>query len=416
MDTIYAEATPPGRGGVSVLRISGPQAVPAASALAGPMPPARQASLRPLRDAGEVIDRALVLFFPAGASFTGEDVVELHLHGAPVVVARVMRALADQGLRLAEAGEFTRRSFVNGRMALVDIEGLGDLLAAETEAQRRLAMRVAEGDLATQVALWREALIEAGALVMASIDFADEEVPEEVPPATHTRISEARRSLEAALRGYPAAERLRAGFTVAVIGPPNAGKSSLMNALAGREVAIVSPVAGTTRDVIEFHGDVAGMAVTFLDTAGLREAEDEIEAIGITRARTRAAEADLRIHLSSEGKADTDLWQPGDLVYRSKADAGGGVSAHTGAGIDAMMVALTEALRRRSAGAGLIAHQRQADCIRAALAALDGSDALAAELLAERLREATNALDRLIGRVGAEDYLDVVFSRFCIGK
>lgn len=416
METIYAEATPPGRGGVAVLRISGPRAGAVAAELAGPLPPPRQAGLRRLRDGDEVLDRALVLHFPAGASFTGEEVVEFHLHGAPVIARRVRQALAARGLRLAEAGEFTRRAFINGRMALVDVEGLGDLLAAETEAQRRLAMRVAEGDLAAAVGLWREGLIDAGALIMASIDFADEEVPDEVPPEAHARLAEVRASLSAALRGYPAAERLRAGFTVAVVGPPNAGKSSLMNVLAGREVAIVSPIAGTTRDVIEFHAEVGGMAVTFLDTAGLREAQDEIESIGISRARARAADADLRIHLDPEGHVDPGLWREGDLAYRSKADAGGGISARTGEGIDAMMRALTRALEGRVAGAGLIAHQRQADCVRAALAALEGVEALASELLAERVREAALALDRLIGKLGAEDYLDVVFSRFCIGK
>lgn len=416
MDTIYAEATPPGRGGVSVLRISGPRAASVAANLAGPLPPPREAALRVLRDGDTVIDHALVIHFAAGASFTGEDVVELHAHGAPVVVARLMQALATRGLRLAEAGEFTRRAFINGRMALVDIEGLGDLLEAETEAQRQLAMRVADGELAGQVAAWRADLIEAGALIMASIDFADEDMPEEVPPEAGGLIDSLRASLGVALQGYPAAERIRAGFTVAVIGPPNAGKSSLMNRLAGREVAIVSPIAGTTRDVIEFHGEVGGMAVTFLDTAGLREAEDQIESIGVARARARAAEADLRIHLSPEGAIDADLWQEGDLAYRSKADAGGGVSAHTGVGIDAMMQDLETALRDRVAGAGLVAHRRQADCIRAALDALGDIDDLPPELLAEQLRTATNALDRLIGKLDAEDYLDVVFSRFCVGK
>lgn len=416
MQTIYAETTPPGRGGVSVLRISGPEAVAVASDLAGPMPPARQASLRILRDKGEVLDHALLLYFNQGASFTGEEVVELHLHGAPVVAARVMKALADRGLRLAEAGEFTRRAFINGRMGLVDIEGLGDLLAAETEAQRQLAMRVADGDLTRQVSKWRDQLIEAGALIMASIDFADEEVPDEVPPQVRTIIDGLAEDFGKALRGYPAAERIRSGFTVAVIGPPNAGKSSLLNYLSGRDVAIVSPVAGTTRDVIEVHGQVAGMAVTFLDTAGLRDTEDEIEAMGVALARKRAEKADIRVHIDPDGAVDQHLWQDGDLAYRSKADDGGGISAHTGAGIEEMMAALAEALRTRVSGAGLIAHQRQADCIRTALDAISDISQLDSEFLAEALRDATNALDRLVGKIGAEDYLDVVFSRFCIGK
>lgn len=416
MQTIYAETTPPGRGGVSVLRISGPDSVAIASDLAGPMPPARQASLRILRDNGEVLDHALVLYFNKGASFTGEEVVEFHLHGAPVIAARVMKALANRGLRLAEAGEFTRRAFINGKMGLVDIEGLGDLLAAETEGQRQLAMRVADGDLTRQVTKWRDQLIEAGALVMASIDFADEEVPDEVPAQVIDIVNTLVADFRQVLQGYPAAERIRSGFTIAIIGPPNAGKSSLLNHLSGREVAIVSALAGTTRDVIEVHGEVGGMAVTFLDTAGLRETDDQIEAIGVALARSRAEKADIRVHIAPDGAVDRDLWQEGDLSYRSKADHGGGISAHTGAGIDEMMEKLSEVLKTRVSGAGLIAHQRQADCVSTALAALSDISQLDSEFLAEALRDATNALDRLVGKIGAEDYLDVVFSRFCIGK
>lgn len=415
MDTIFAEATPAGRGGVSVVRLSGPEARPIAESLAGPLPVARRAVVRRIED-GELIDRGLVIRFDEGASFTGEDVVEFHLHGAPVVVRRLERALARRGARMAEAGEFTRRGFLNGMVALSDAEGLADLLAAETESQRQQAMRVVGGELAAWAEALRKRLIRAGALVEASLDFADEEVPETVPAEVRVLLGEVRAEIEAALRAYPAAERLRAGFVVAIVGPPNAGKSTLINYLARREVALVSDVAGTTRDVIELHTEIGGLAVTFLDTAGLRDADDPVERMGVSRARSRAQEADLRIHLTDGGAPDEALLRAGDLVRLSKADLGeGDLSARTGEGVDALIEEIRARLSEKVAGAGLVARRRQADALSAAVNILSDLPA-EPEILAEVIRSVTQRLAELVGRVAPDDYLDEIFASFCIGK
>lgn len=419
MDTIFAESTPPGRGGVSVIRLSGPDARTAAESLAGPLPEARRVELRSLRDGDEVLDQALVLRFEAGASFTGEDVVELHLHGAPVIVRRVEAALRARGLRHAEAGEFTRRAFLNGRIDLAEAEGLADLLEAETEAQRRLAMSVASGGIGAQAERWRGLLIRAGALVEVSVDFADEDVPEDIPAEVFETLQQLRAEFDREIGGYSAAERCRVGFEVAIIGPPNAGKSSLINRIARRDVAIVSEIAGTTRDVIELRIDLRGLAVTLLDTAGLRDTLDPVESIGVDRARGRAEAADLRLHLSEGGGVlDGAPWRAGDIAVRSKADltGGDGVSAVTGVGIDGLLDEIYQRLSGRVAGAGLISHQRQLTALIDARDALTGIEGLPAELLAEAIRHSATALDRLVGKIGAEDYLDVIFSSFCIGK
>ena len=420
MDLIFAEATPSGRGGVSVIRISGEGARQLAESLAGPMEFPRQAYLRNLRDGTETLDSALVMWFPSGASFTGEEVAELHLHGAPVIVRRVGRYLAASGARQAEAGEFTRRAFINGRMDLAEVEGLGDLLEAETEAQRRLALRLAGGDLGRKAESWRSLLIRAGALVESSVDFADEEVPEEVPGEVYALLAQLAEEIDQEIAGYSAAERIRAGFEIAVIGPPNAGKSSLINRIARREVALVSDIAGTTRDIIELRIDLKGLAVTFLDTAGLRESTDQIEMMGVGRAKTRASAADLRLHVSPEGEADPDLWVAEDLIVRTKADLRDGeglaVSNISGAGIDRLLDAIHERLADRIAGAGLISHERQFAALMDARLRLDDLRHLPPEILAESIRGCASSLDRLLGRIGAEDYLDVIFSSFCIGK
>ncbi|MFV0300043.1 MAG: tRNA uridine-5-carboxymethylaminomethyl(34) synthesis GTPase MnmE [Paracoccus sp. (in: a-proteobacteria)] len=418
MDTIFAEATPPGRGGVSILRISGPDARRAAERLAGPLATPRHAEFRELRDEGEILDQALVLWFEKGCSFTGEEVAELQLHGAPVIVRRVMAALRRAGLREAEAGEFTRRAFLNGRLDLAEVEGLSDLLAAETESQRRQAMRAAGGEIRRIADGWRDLLARAGALVEASIDFADEDVPEEVPAETFALLAQLRDEIARELHGYPASERLREGFEIAVIGPPNSGKSSLINRLARREVAIVSAVPGTTRDIIELRMDLRGLAVTFLDTAGLRETEDQIEAIGVDRARSRAEAADLRIFLSESGAHDLSLFRAGDLALWSKSDLASGrgdLSAVTGEGVEALLARIHDTLSVRVANAGIVSHRRQADALQDALTALEEWQAQP-ELLAESIRRTALSLERLVGRVGAEDYLDVIFSSFCIGK
>ena len=419
MDTIFAEATPPGRGGVSVVRLSGPESRIVLQSLTGTVPQARRAYLRALRDGDDLIDHALVMWFEEGHSFTGEEVAEFHLHGAPVIANRLTQALLARGLRRAEAGEFTRRAFLNGRMDLAEAEGLADLLSAETEAQRRLAMKSTDGELGRKVEELRAKLVRAGALVEASIDFADEEVPEDVPAEVFDLIRSSRAEIAAMLESYPATERLRQGYEVAIIGPPNAGKSSLINRIAKRELALVSDIAGTTRDILELRTDLKGLPVTFLDTAGMRESTDPIEAMGVQRALRRAEDADLRILLSEEADG-TGAAEEGDLIVRSKADLSAGntlsVSAKTGEGISELLDLVYDRLRVRAAKSGLIGHRRQAEALERALRSLAVSEEMAPEFLAESLREASFALASLLGRIGAEDYLDEIFSSFCIGK
>lgn len=419
MDTIFAEATPPGRGGVSVVRISGPEAQAAAEYLAGHLPQARRAYLRGLSDGNDLIDRALVLRFDEGESFTGEAVVELQLHGAPVIIQRIEAALVAFGLRRAEAGEFTRRAFLNGRIDLTEAEGLADLLSAETEGQRKLAMQTAEGKLGQFAEDLRQRLIRAGALVEASIDFADEEVPEEVPAEVFDILRGVEADLEAMLARYPATERLRQGYEVAIIGPPNAGKSTLLNQIAQREVALVSDIAGTTRDVIELRVDLRGLAVTFLDTAGLRESLDPVEVMGVERALRRADAADLRIHLSPSGAASEEV-RDDDLVVQSKADLTSGhgisVSGLTGEGVANLLDLVYERLRLKAADAGLIGHRRQAEAISRAIQSLKIEASMLPEFVAEAIRSSALNLATMVGRVDTENYLDEIFSSFCIGK
>jgi tRNA modification GTPase len=282
MDTIYALASARGKAGVAVVRLSGPEAHDAARALCGPLPEPRRTALRVLRWQGRDLDHALVICFEKCASFTGEASVEFHLHGSQAVVAEVLRVLAEQpGLRLAQAGEFTRRALENGCLDLAQVEGLADLIDAETEAQRVQALRVLSGAIGQKVEAWRRDIIRAAALMEATIDFADEDVPVDVTPEVRGLLDGLLDSIGKEVAGASVAERIREGFEVAIIGAPNAGKSTLLNALAGREAAITSEIAGTTRDVIEVKMDLAGLAVTVLDTAGLRETSDQVEALGV---------------------------------------------------------------------------------------------------------------------------------------
>ncbi|QYZ69416.1 tRNA uridine-5-carboxymethylaminomethyl(34) synthesis GTPase MnmE [Neotabrizicola shimadae] len=428
MDTIYALASARGKAGVAVIRLSGPAAHAAVAALcASPLPALRRAGLRRLSWQGDVLDEALVLLFPQGASYTGEESAELHLHGSSAVVAAVLRALAAQpGLRLAEPGEFTRQALENGRLDLTQVEGLADLIDAETEAQRRQALRALDGVLGRQAAQWRESLVRAAALIEATIDFADEDVPVDVMPEVGSLVTHVLADLRRETAGAAAAERIREGFEVAIVGPPNAGKSTLFNALAGREAAITSAVAGTTRDVIEVRMEIAGLAVTLLDTAGLREAEDEVERIGVSRALDRARKADLRVFLLDEAGETEGLEPlPEDIVLRGKADTpsdGPGVSGRTGRGIPELLAAIGQRLEQRVAGAGMVIRERQHRAMILAIKAMEsaqneiGRAPRRDELVAAHLRDAARALAMLVGRIDVEDLLGEIFARFCIGK
>ncbi len=427
MDTIYALATARGRSGLAVVRISGPGAFAAGLALCGSLPAARVAGLRRLTWGGELLDEALVLSFAGGASFTGETVVELHCHGGPAVVGAVLRALSAQpGLRLAEPGEFTRRALENGVLDLAQVEGLADLIDAETEAQRKQAVRVLSGSVGQKVDGWRRDLIRAGALLEATIDFADEDVPVDVSPEVLTLIDGLMADLGREAAGVSAAERIRDGFEVAIVGAPNAGKSTLLNQLAGREAAITSEIAGTTRDVIEVRMEIAGLPVTFLDTAGLRDTEDRLERAGIERALARAEAADLRLFLV-DGSALPLVPEGDDLVVLGKADTISGVSGltvsgKTGAGVPELMARIGEILEVRVGSAGALVRERHRVAVTTAIAALAESRAEVVrpdsrvELAAEHLRRAIRALDALVGRVDVDDLLGEIFASFCIGK
>ncbi|RYH10870.1 tRNA uridine-5-carboxymethylaminomethyl(34) synthesis GTPase MnmE [Tropicimonas sp. IMCC6043] len=426
MDTIYALATAPGRSGVAVVRVSGPLAREACRQLAGDVPEPRRASLRRLHDDGVVLDQALVLVFPRGESFTGEDVVEFQTHGSPAVVSRLLTALSRRdGLRAAEAGEFTRRALENGRMSLSEVEGLADLLEAETEAQRVQAFRTFDGELGRQVSIWRADMVRAAALVEAGIDFADEEIPQDVRSEVEDILSRLVAEFRDEIRGVGAAERVRSGFEVAIVGPPNAGKSTLLNRLAGREAAITSEIAGTTRDIVEVRMDVDGLPVTFLDTAGLRETTDVVEAIGVGRALERANAADLRISLGDV--ADGLRMRPDDLVLVPKADLPGSseglrISGLTGEGVSDLLTHVSSVFGRRVGEAHLATRLRHGEMLSAAAGYLEEALSLLYrgedrdELVAEAIRSGVRSMDGLVGRVGVEDVLGEIFSSFCIGK
>ncbi|PTE23799.1 tRNA uridine-5-carboxymethylaminomethyl(34) synthesis GTPase MnmE [Cereibacter changlensis JA139] len=428
MDTIYALASARGKAGVAVLRLSGPEAHAAVGSFGVSLPALRQAALRRLIWQGEVLDEALVLLFGAGASFTGEAVAELHLHGSTAAVNAVLRALSTlPGLRPAEAGEFTRRALENGRLDLAQVEGLADLIDAETEAQRRQALRVLSGSIGAKVEGWRRDLIRAGALLEATIDFADEDVPVDVSPEVLTLLGGLLNDLRAEVERSRIAERIRDGFEVAIVGAPNAGKSTLLNALARRDAALTSEVAGTTRDVIEVRMDLEGLAVTLLDTAGLRETDDRIEALGINRAVARANAADLRIFLLDGAEAAPGVApQPGDLLVQGKADlvtgAGLRVSGKTGEGLPELVTEIACSLQARAATAGNLTRERHRIAIVTAIRAMESAQAEVmrgpqrTELAAEDLRRAMRALDSLTGRIDVEDLLDDIFASFCIGK
>lgn len=445
-DTIVALATGAGRAGVAVIRVSGPAAGPVLEALTDRKPPpprkaARRAFCAP--DGGLSLDDGIALWFPGPASFTGEDVAELQVHGGPAVVAAIIdAALSQPGVRLAEPGEYTRRAFENGKLDLAEAEGLADLVDAETEAQRRQALRQRRGALSAVYDGWRERLIESAALIEAEIDFPDEELPDALAsragPILTSLAAEMGRHLDDAHRG----ERIRDGYRIAIIGAPNAGKSSLLNALARREAAIVSEIPGTTRDVVEVRLVLGGYPVWIADTAGLREAADAIEAEGVRRALARAEEADLRIAVvepaGQTGGATghtsglTGALREGDITVLSKADLGAGptgqtggmtlaVSSTTGTGLPELEALLTkrvvDALGREEAPVlTRTRHRRLVEEARAALERAVPALKRGPELAAEDVRVAATAIGRLTGRIDVEDLLGEIFSSFCIGK
>ena len=430
MDTIFALASARGKAGVAVFRISGPAAFGAAEALVGTLPVAGgRAGLRRLIWQGAVIDEALVLAFPEGHSFTGEAVIELQVHGSIAVIAAISRVLSGlPGLRIAEPGEFTRRALLNGRMDLAQVEGLADLIDAETEAQRRQAERVLSGAVARRVQGWRKMLVRTAALVEATIDFVEEDVPVDVAPEVGDLLARLSGELQAEIVGTRVAERVRDGFEVAILGAPNVGKSTLLNALAGREAALTSEIAGTTRDVIEVRMDLDGLPVTLLDTAGLRESGDRLEQMGMARALQRAERADLRVFLLREqGEALPVVPRPGDLVVLGRADeqAAPGilaVSGLTGQGLDALVAAVSGELSGRVSAVGVMVRERHAQAMEQALAAIGQAIGrlpqlrTRAEFVAADLWAAIRALDMLVGKIDVETLLDEIFSSFCIGK
>ncbi|MBV9549662.1 MAG: tRNA uridine-5-carboxymethylaminomethyl(34) synthesis GTPase MnmE [Alphaproteobacteria bacterium] len=429
-DTIFALASGAGRAGVAVVRLSGPQAGMALTALAGTLPPARTAMLRNVAHAGAVLDQALLLWFPAPASFTGEDVAELHLHGGRAVRAAVFDSLMALGLRPAEPGEFSRRAVENGKLDLTRAEAIADLVDAETEAQRRQALRQYDGALADLYESWRAQLIMTLGRAEAAIDFSDDGVGDAEFDASRQAAVHLSEEIRAHLDDAGRGEALREGVRLAIIGPPNAGKSSLLNALARRDVAIVSDIAGTTRDVIEARLDLGGVLVIAADTAGLRASRDAIEAEGVRRALARAKDAHLTLLLLDANAAGEAAAIPGDLkpdlvVWNKtdlKAHDGISISLKTGAGVPAMLKLLQQKVQQKFAGfdpswAPALTRPRHRAALVEALAALDHAGSAAEpELLAEDLRLAMRAVGRITGRVDVEEVLEFIFRDFCIGK
>lgn len=438
--TIFAIATPPGRGAIAIVRISGPSARTALEGISGRAPGPRQAMLRTLRDPadGGVLDQGLALWFPGPESATGEDVAELHLHGGMAVSASVIEALAAMpDLRPAEPGEFTRRAFQNGRMDLTEAEAVADLVAAETRGQLSQALRQMQGELGRLYDGWRDRLVRSLAHLEAALDFPDEDLPPDLSTSIAPDLAGLATEIEAHLDDDHRGERLRAGFQVAIVGPPNAGKSSLLNALARRDAAIVSERAGTTRDVIEVHLDLAGLPVMLLDTAGLREAGDEIEEEGVRRARQRADQADLRLIVfdatEEPDPAVLDIAGGDSVVALNKIDlvperAGRDrfgetrtlpISVKTGEGLAELESHLGDrvAARMSASSAPVLTRARHRTALEDCRESLRRAGAAGeAELVAEDIRLAVRALGRITGRVDVEDLLDLIFRDFCIGK
>lgn len=429
-DTIYALSSGRLPAAIAVIRISGPRARFGLETMAGKLPEPRKAAYAKFRDpdSRETLDDGLALWVPGPKSETGEDMAELHIHGGRAIVAAIFRVLGRiEGFRPAEAGEFTKRSLLNGKISLTAVEGLGDLIGAETEAQRRQAMTMFRGALTKKVEAWREQLIEALARIEAAIDFSGEsDVPGDLRAATKELVRTLLSEIRPVLADAPRGERLREGFTVAIAGAPNVGKSTLLNRLAERDVAIVSDIPGTTRDAIEVALDLDGVPVVLIDTAGVRETKDPVEAEGVKRALDRAKAADLVLWLTDkEGdKKDSER----EWVVRTKADLidseaqrRQAVSAGTGAGIEALIARLSKAAAKLAGEPALVSHARQRHALAEAAKRLEAALPLAdranqEELFAEELRLAARALGRVTGQIGVEEVLGEIFKNFCVGK
>jgi tRNA modification GTPase len=436
-DTLFALATPPGRGAVAVIRLSGPDCDRALDALGVGRPPPRKAVVRDLTHEGRVLDQALILRFKAPASYTGEDAAELHLHGGRAVVEAVSAALIAVGIRPADPGAFTRRAFENGKLDLTQAEAIADLIDAETAEQSAQALGQLGGALADTYAGFRHDLLRALALVEAEIDFPDEDIPDALAQRAGPVLDGLIADLECALKDGRRGERIRDGYRIVLIGETNAGKSSLFNALVEREAAIVTPIAGTTRDVLDASLVIGGYAVTLSDTAGLRDSDDPVEAEGVRRARARAEAADLRLWVVAPGDAEGParaLVHPADLCVRTKSDLSDAnwqavpegmesvsVSPISGEGLQTLVEWLKTRLARDLSGGDFPALTRErhrlrleqtVEAVRAARSALTA----APEMAGEDLRRAADLLSRITGEIGVEDVLGEVFASFCIGK
>ena len=430
-DIIFALASAKGRAGVSVIRVSGKNSIFSIEKLLKNTLPVDNKCLRKIYDADDnIIDEVLILTFKEKASFTGDETVEIHCHGSTAVVTYILQTLSNiKNFRIADPGEFTRRALENGNLDLTQVEGLADLIESETEAQRRLAIRSMDGALSSKVQEWRKDLIRAVSLIEATIDFADEDIPTDVTPEVLGLINKTQADIKSEIKGSFAAERIREGFEIAIVGPPNIGKSTLLNALAGRDAAITSDMAGTTRDVIEVKMDISGFAVTLLDTAGIRETTDKIEKIGVDRAKLRAKNADLRLFITHSGEPNDLKLNPeeNDIVVIGKSDLLNkpdilAISGKSGEGLDSLLEEISDRLSRLSIGAQTATRERHRISMIKAQRFLDSGKLLIednlelSELASSEFRQGIQTLSSLIGSVGVEDLLDEIFSSFCLGK